>query len=405
MIHYVLDAAMALPHRSIRIIIDRSAQEFRESCRGYTDLLIVQQEPSLGAADALRAIGPAFAGAEGDVLVINADDVLLAPASLQEMLEKHVRTRAACTVGRSASDGGDEVYAFQIRALFNALRQVSGSGPDLESPLSEAVSAIAAHGAATAEYRFSDPAETMDINDLQGLWRVEMIMQERCNRGLMLKGVTLQDPRSTFIDRRCRIGREVRIEAGCTIIDSVIEDSVLVENFCRIKGSEVGRGSHLKQGTCLEEARMGRDCRVGPYARLRPGTQLADDVWIGNFVEIKNASLGAGTRAAHLSFIGDAQVGRNVNIGCGFITCNSTGKPLKQRTVIEDGVFIGSASQAIAPVTLGAGSFIATGTSITDDVPPDSFVISRGRQVTKPGYAKSLSFKLEERRLAHRHSS
>ena len=122
---------------------------------------------------------------------------------------------------------------------------------------------------------------------------------------------------------------------------------------------------------------------MGPYARLRPGTELADDVWIGNFVEVKNASLGSGTRAAHLSFIGDAQVGRNVNIGCGFITCNSSGKPLKQRTVIEDGVFIGSASQAIAPVTLGAGSFIATGTSVTDDVPPYTIAVGNPAKVIR----------------------
>jgi bifunctional UDP-N-acetylglucosamine pyrophosphorylase/glucosamine-1-phosphate N-acetyltransferase len=204
----------------------------------------------------------------------------------------------------------------------------------------------------------------------------------------MLKGVALQDPRTTLIDPRCRIDRDVRIEAGCTLINSALEAGAVAESYCRIVDSEIGPGSLIRQGTCVEAARVGRDCRVGPYAHLRAGTRLDDSVWIGNFVEIKNATLGAGTRAAHLSFIGDAQIGRNVNIGCGFITCNSDGRPLKQRTTIEDDVFIGSDSQVIAPVTVGAGSFIATGTSVTDDVPPDSFVISRGRQVTKPGYAK-----------------
>jgi bifunctional UDP-N-acetylglucosamine pyrophosphorylase/glucosamine-1-phosphate N-acetyltransferase len=204
----------------------------------------------------------------------------------------------------------------------------------------------------------------------------------------MRGGVALQDALTTFIDPRCRIGRDVRIESGCTVINSMLEDGVVLESFCRIVDCEIGRESLLRQGTCAEKSRVGRGCRAGPYARLRAGTRLDDDVWIGNFVEIKDSTLGSGTRAAHLSFIGDAQIGRNVNIGCAFVTCNSSGRPLKQRTVIEDDVFIGSSSQAIAPVVLGAGSFIATGTSVTENVPPDSFVISRGRQVTKPGYAK-----------------
>lgn len=406
MVHHVLDAVQALPHRSLRLIVDRGLREFQDQCRGYADLIIVRQGTPSGTADALRAAEPGLGGEAGDALILNADAVLLTPASLRQLLERHARAGAVCTVGRAASgDGGDAAYVFQVRALFDALKRV-GPGRSEEAPdLAEAVQALAAQGTAAEEYRFSDPAETADINDLDELSRVESILQERHNRALMRDGVALQDPRTTRIDPRCRISRDVRIEGGCTIIDSVLEAGVLVENFCRIAGSEVGPGSLLKQGTLLEGARVGRGCSVGPYARLRPGTELADDVWIGNFVEVKNASLGSGTRAAHLSFIGDAQVGRNVNIGCGFITCNSSGKPLKQRTVIEDGVFIGSASQAIAPVTLGAGSFIATGTSVTDDVPPEAFAISRGRQVTKAGYAKCLALKPGERNCGHKHSS
>jgi bifunctional UDP-N-acetylglucosamine pyrophosphorylase/glucosamine-1-phosphate N-acetyltransferase len=406
MIQHVINAAMALPHLSIRLIVDRGLREFREQCRSYPDLIIFRQEGVPGTANALRTLEPALGGETGDVLILNADTVLLTTRSLQELMQKHSQTRAACTAGRATSESGeDAALVFHIRSLFEALKQASPNGSGKNSPISETVVALVAQGAKTTEYRFRDPVETMDINDLDGLWRVETILQERCNRELMLKGVSLQDPRTTLIDPRCRIARDVRIEGGCTVINSVLETGVLVENFCRILNSEVGQGSLLKQGTCLEEAHVGRDCRVGPYARLRPGTLLADNVWIGNFVEVKNASLGSGTRAAHLSFIGDAQIGRNVNIGCGFITCNSNGKPLKQRTIIEDGVFIGSASQAIAPVTLGAGSFIATGTSVTDNVPPDSFVISRGRQVTKPGYAKCLPLKPDERRCTHKHSS
>ncbi|MFI5361803.1 MAG: NTP transferase domain-containing protein [Elusimicrobiota bacterium] len=392
MVQYVLDSAMALPHRSISLVVGRGEEELRELGRGYPELLIARQETPLGSADAVRTLESFLGGQEGDVLILAGDAVLLTPGSLRELLARHAAASAACTAGRAAS-GEDEpvAYCFRLPDLFKALKHLSPSGPGGEFRLSDAAAGLAAAGAATADYVFPDANEAADVNDFLGVWRVEALLQERFNRDLMLKGTALQDPRTTLIDPRCRIERDVRIEAGCTVIDSVLEAGVVAESFCRIAGSEIGAGSRIRQGSCVEEARVGRDCRVGPYAHLRPGTRLDDAVRLGNFVEVKNASLGAGTRAAHLSFIGDASVGRNVMLGCGFITCNSTGRPLKQRTVIGDDVFVGSASQAIAPVTLGAGSFIATGSTVTDDVPPDSFVISRGRQVVKPGYAKKYA--------------
>jgi len=389
MVHFILDTVMALPHRSVSLVVGKGEREYRDQCREYAELAIVRQEAPLGTADAVRALEPFLASQQGNVLIVNGDSVMLTVHSLTELLAKHVATGADSTIGRQADEkGGAHVVCFRIRALLGALAEIRPSGPEMEFDLHDAVETISARGGAAAEYRFADPTETMGIDDQNELWLAETVLRERFNGELMRKGVALQDSRSTLIDPRCRIHADVRIEAGCTVINSVLEAGVVAENFCRIVDSEIGPGSLLRQGTCAEEARVGRDCRVGPYAHLRPGSNLEDSVWIGNFVEIKNASLGAGTRAAHLSFIGDAHVGRNVVLGCGFITCNSSGRPLKQRTIIEDDVFIGSASQAIAPVKMGAGSFIATGTSVTDDVPPDSFVISRGRQVTKPGYAK-----------------
>ena len=388
MIHYALDAAMALEHSSVSLVVGRGEREFSEQCRAYAGLRIVRQETPSGTGDALRA---ALGGLEeeGDVLVLYGDSVLLSAATVRELLRRHVESGAVCTVGAaSMPDAAPAVYCFRVRDLSGALKTAARRGPEGELDLGEVVAALADAGAATAEYRIDDRFETMDINDFHGLWRVEAELQERFNRDLMLKGVALQDPRTTLIDPRCRIDREVRIEAGCTVINSVLGAGVRIENFCRIIDSEIGPESLLRQGTCVEKTRLGRDCRVGPYAHLRPGTILQDDVWIGNFVEIKNATLGAGTRAVHQSYIGDAQIGRNVSIGGGFITCSSGGRPLKQRTTIEDDVFIGAASQAIAPVTLGARSFVATGTSVTDDAPADSFVISRNRQVTRPALAK-----------------
>jgi bifunctional UDP-N-acetylglucosamine pyrophosphorylase/glucosamine-1-phosphate N-acetyltransferase len=144
----------------------------------------------------------------------------------------------------------------------------------------------------------------------------------------------------------------------------------------------------VKQGTYMDGASVGERCSIGPFAHLRPGSVIGDECRVGNFVEIKKSVLGARTRASHLSYIGDAEIGSDVNLGCGFVTCNYSGGEFKNKTVIEDGVFVGSDSQTVAPVRVGAGSMIASGTTVTEDVPPDSLVISRGRQVTKPGYAK-----------------
>lgn len=370
MIHHMLDAASAIAHRSLCLVVGRDEREFREQCRGYADLRFFRQESPLGTADALLAAEPALAQG-GDVLVLNADTVLLSARTLRELLAKHAEAGAACTVGRAEPDGEAVAWCFRVADLFGELKRAGPRGPGQELALEDAVVALAAEGVAAAEYLIGDPLETLDINDLRGLWRVETVLQERYNLDLMLRGVALQDPRTTLIDPRCRIDADVRIEGGCTVIDSVLERGARVESFCRILGCEIGPDSVLLQGTIAEQSRLGRGCRVGPYARLCPGTQLEDGVRVGSFSEL-----------------GEAQVGRNAILGAGFIACSASGRPLKQKTIIEDGVFVGGACQAIAPVTLGAGSFVATGTSVTEDVPPDSFVIGRSRQVVKPGYSK-----------------
>ena len=384
MIRHVLDAALAVPHRSVRVVVGAEEQKVREECRDYTELRYSPREKALGTVDAARAAETPLSGEDGDVLVLYADRVLLTPAGLRGFLAAHAGNGSGCTVAAGA--GG--VYCFRLAELFDALRRHGPSGAQRDIRIEDALPALASGGIKTTQYAFADPAEAQGIDDLYELWRVETILRGRLHRELMLNGVALRDPSTTQIDPQCRIDRGVAIEGGVTLLNSALETGVYVESGCRIVDSHVAAGSRLKQGTLLEKSRVGRNCAVGPYARLRPGTRLENDVRIGNFVEIKNADIGSGTKVSHLSYIGDASVGRNVNVGCGFITCNNDGGPVKQKTIIEDGVFIGSDSQAIAPVSLGAGSFIATGTSVTEDVPPDSFVISRGRQVTKPGYAK-----------------
>lgn len=351
MIHYALDAATAAAHRSLTLVVGPGERELREQCRGYPELRFLRTE---------TAPPPER---DGGYLAVNGDYPLLSARTLDALSARHAASGAERTAARAAEAGGAAV------AWCSRTRELSAP-EDAEA------------------YLIDDPLEALNVDDLYGLWRAESALQERFNRELMLKGTSLQDPRTTLIDPRCRIGADVRIEGGCTVINSVLEAGARLESFCRVCDSEIGAGSRLLQGTRAEQARVGRDCRVGPYAHLRPGTRLADDVWVGNFAELKNASLGSGTRATHQCYLGDARIGRKVSIGSGFITSSSSARPLKPRTVIEDEAFIGGASQAIAPVTVGAGSFVATGTSITEDAPADSFVISRGRQVTKIGYSR-----------------
>jgi bifunctional UDP-N-acetylglucosamine pyrophosphorylase/glucosamine-1-phosphate N-acetyltransferase len=425
MIRYVLDAALSVPHRSLALVVGPGERELRERLRDYENLQFIPVKPG-GGAGALLAAGEYLGGLEGDILVLNGSAPLMSHRSNGGLWSRHRQSGADCTVATAAvsepagmprvigeagsiRDLREELdcteaerriteipaglYAFRHKALLAGLRAIASAPQSRDHRLSETVKAIAAEGFAAIPWLVADPDEALEVADLHALWRAETILRERFNRALMLKGVSLQDPRTTVIDPRCRIERDVLIEGGVVLVNSVVEGAVKIESACRIIDSVIGRGTYVKQGTRVDGSRAGRDCVIGPYAHLRPGCALGDEVHVGNFVELKNSSVGLRTKISHLSYIGDAEIGRNVNVGCGFITCNYDGGPVKQRTVVEDGVFIGSDSQAIAPVRFGAGSFIATGTSVTDDVPPGGFAISRGRQVTKADYARKYGKK------------
>jgi len=205
---------------------------------------------------------------------------------------------------------------------------------------------------------------------------------------LMAEGVTIIDPASTFIDSAVRIGADTVIYPSVQIYGrSIIGEDVTIHSFSRISNSRIGSRSTVLDGCVVVDSSLGEDVSVGPYAHLRMETKLEDTVKIGNFVEIKKSTLGAGTKSMHLTYLGDATIGKNCNIGAGTITCNYDGFT-KNPTLIEDDVFIGSDSQLIAPVKVGKGAYVGAGSSITDDVPPESLAIARGRQVVKEGWVR-----------------
>ncbi len=418
MLHHVLDLARSLSPKTLTVVVGHGEDQVRKSCTDYPEVRFVRQAEQKGTGHAVQQAAHLFEKESGKLLVLCGDVVLLQKKSLEALLAgkaaanvltavlaepgsygrilrnpsgqlSAIRERVDCSNTELAiCEVNSGVYAFELSALLPALTQLGNSNQQGEYYLTDVIEILVRAGQTVSATAMQDATDMTGINDRLAQSEVEGALQRRVNAVLLLSGVSLQDPSSTWIDTRCQIAADVRIEAGCQIIDSRIASGTVIESGSRLLQCVIGENSLIKQGSYLESSSVGATCSVGPYAHLRPGTQLEQGVKIGNFVEIKNSTLGHGSKASHLSYIGDAKVGRDVNLGCGFITCNYDGGPQKHQTVIEDGVFIGSDSQTVAPVHIGKDSYVASGSTVTEDVPPSSLVITRGRQVTKPGYAK-----------------
>jgi len=421
MIHHVLDLACSLSQASIGVVIGHGGREVQEACQSYRSVRFFEQKEQKGTADAVKSAQDFLESQTGQVLVLSGDVPLLRKESLEKLLSAHEKTQASCSLvttrlenptgyGRVLRDSNScvlgireeadsssqekeikevnaGIYCFEIKSLFEALSQISNQNRQGEYYLTDVVEILVTDNKKVVGVLFEDSSETLGINDRIALAEAEKTLQSRVNQLHMANGVTLQGADDIWIDTRTKIGADVVIENGTRIQNSEIGAGTWVQSQCRIEFSKLGTGVKLKQGSVIEKSEIGADTVVGPYAHLRPESVLGSHVKIGNFVEVKKSIFKDGAKASHLSYIGDAEIGRDVNLGCGFITCNYDGVN-KHKTVIEDGVFVGSDSQMIAPVTLGAGSYVASGTTVTRDVPPESLVISRGKQVTKPGYAK-----------------
>ena len=278
------------------------------------------------------------------------------------------------------------IYAFDLGLVFDALRQIAAENAQGEHYLPDLVSIYRRCKLPVETLTLEDPDEIRGINSQSELAEVSAIVRQGKNEELMAAGVTIEDPATTYIDPdvtvgadtvlhpgvmlegRTQIGTACEIHTGSRIVDSTIEDGVTINNHC-----------------VLVDSHIASRVRVGPFAHLRPGSDLRAGAKIGNFVEVKKAVVGPGSKANHLTYLGDVTIGSEVNIGAGTIICNYDGTK-KHQTVIEDGAFIGSDSQLIAPVTVGQGAYVASGSSITDDVPPGALGVARGRQVNKDGW-------------------
>ena len=271
------------------------------------------------------------------------------------------------------------LIAAPARRLRRWLSHVGNDNANREYYLTDVVGLAARDGVAIRAIQVASPEEVEGVNDPLQLARTERVCQRRHVERLQREGLYLADPARFDLRGRLSIGRDVRIDVGCVIEGTVsLGDDVKLGPYCVLRNVNVAAGTRIEAYSMLDDAEVGAGCVVGPYARLRPGSVLGRDVHIGNFVELKKTTVGDGSKANHLAYLGDAVIGARVNVGAGVITCNYDGAR-KFTTTIGDDAFIGTDSQLVAPVTIGRGAYIAAGSTIAKDAPEDQLTINRAR--------------------------
>ena len=289
---------------------------------------------------------------------------------------------------RAIDEINSGIYAFALAPLFDALRSIGSANAQGEYYLPDLVGIYRSQGKIVETVTLDDPRQILGVNSRRELADVSAILKASKNDALMASGVSLVDPAtayigpdveigpdttihpSVYLEGQTRIGANCVIHAGVRIVDSTIDDGVVINNYCVITESHVSSGAQL-----------------GPFAHLRPKSDIGENAKVGNFTELKKTTLGKGSKAPHLSYLGDAVIGEKVNVGAGTITCNYDGTH-KHPTIIEDGAFIGSDSQLVAPVRIGKGAYIAAGSSVVEDVPEGALAIARAKQTNKPGWVE-----------------
>ena len=280
------------------------------------------------------------------------------------------------------------IYCFQFPFLKEALDTLRPDNDQNELYLTDVIAAARARNLQVASLKTLDEHSFQGINTRVELAAVTAQVRQRLNCEHMLAGVTLIDPKTTYIDNGVEIGADTIIYPNCYLMGkTVIGKNCLLEPNVKISDSRVGDEVIIKMGTVIAESLVADKAQLGPYSHLRPLSDVREKAKVGNFVELKKSVLHAGAKASHLTYIGDSEVGENVNIGAGTITCNYDGKN-KFKTTIEAGAFIGSNTALVAPVTIGAGAYVGAGSTITKDVPPNSLAIARGRQVILKKFIK-----------------
>jgi bifunctional UDP-N-acetylglucosamine pyrophosphorylase/glucosamine-1-phosphate N-acetyltransferase len=418
LIAYPVGAARAVGARVV-VVVGRAADEVRASVAPEAAATFVEQKERLGTGHAVLQTHVACGDAAGTILVLPGDVPLLSEATLRRLVEHHVASRAAATLltaevadptgygrvvreqgrpigiveqrdasaaQREIREIGTSVYCFDAQRFWPALAQVTPDNAQHEYYLTDVIGILHRQGEPLEAVITDDPSECLGVNDRRQLAELGGIMRRRILDRLMAAGVTVIDPATTYVDDtvtigmdtvlhpnvslagRTVVGAECVVSAGCQVTDTTIADGVLLKPYCVLAESTVETGAQL-----------------GPFCHLRPLSHVGANAKIGNFVELKKSKIGRGSKVPHLSYVGDTQMGEGVNVGAGTITCNYDGAK-KHETVIGDGVFVGTNSSLVAPLTIGEGAYVAAGSVITKNVPPGALAVARGRQETREGW-------------------
>ncbi|QSB11801.1 bifunctional UDP-N-acetylglucosamine diphosphorylase/glucosamine-1-phosphate N-acetyltransferase GlmU [Lysinibacillus fusiformis] len=424
MVQHVVDHIQTLDVNRIVTVVGHGAEKVQQQLGDKSEYVL--QAEQLGTAHAVQQAEAILGNEEGTTLVVCGDTPLIRPETMQALFEHHQAKNAKATIltaiaenptgyGRILRGDNGQVeqiveqkdasaeqqlvkeintgtYCFDNKLLFETLKLVKNDNAQGEYYLPDVIEILQKQGDIVEAYVTDDFEETLGVNDRVALSQAETLMRTRINEKHMRNGVTIIHPETTHISVDAVIGRDTVIQPGSMIEGATVigEDCIIGPNT-QIIDSRIGDRTTVHSSVVRESA-IAEDTSIGPFAHIRPLSDIGSHVKIGNFVEVKKSKLGNDTKVSHLSYIGDAEIGSNVNIGCGSITVNYDGKN-KFKTIIEDDVFVGCNTNLVAPVKVGKGSFIAAGSTITKEVPEDALAIARARQENKPNYVSKLNSK------------
>jgi bifunctional UDP-N-acetylglucosamine pyrophosphorylase/glucosamine-1-phosphate N-acetyltransferase len=411
---YSLDLAREFNPQKLVVVAGFQGEVVREQF-GAPGLTFVDQKEQLGTGHAVQTAIQALPGFQGTVLILCGDVPLLTRETIQRLLHAHQGEKAAVTVlttilenpgsyGRvfRREDGqllkiveekdlkaGEEgireintgIYGVESEFLFSALLSLTDRNAQREYYLTDIVALANSRGEKAGGYVAENPFEVMGINTRADLAKAAQYLRQKINERHLLDGVTLIDPATTYIDREVVIGRDTVIYPNCFLFGkTILGEGCVVEPGCKIQDTRMGKAVIIKASSVMTESILEDGVEVGPFAHLRPQTTLREKSKVGNFVEVKKSVLGKGTKANHLSYLGDTTIGEKVNVGAGTITCNYDGRK-KHPTIIEDEVFIGSNTALVAPIKIGRRALIGAGSTITKEVPPETLAVTRAKQL------------------------
>jgi len=420
--HVIRAALRVVPAQDVFAIVGHEADQVREAMK-HTGVNFVLQAEQRGTGHALMVARPALSGYD-HVIVLSGDAPMMTAETIEKLRDFHLHEQAAMTLlsadlenpagyGRvlrkrpgsaevqaiveekSASASQKKIreinsgfYVFAVQDLYGNIGQLSTDNAHAEYYLTDMAQVLRKARRPVVAWKTANPSEVLGGNTRAELADIDQQMRLAKCRQLMADGVTIFYPATCVIDADVAIAPDTVIEPCVQLLGKTkIGSGCRVRSYCVILDSEIGDGVMVRPGCVMEDARISAGAIIGPYSHLRPGSEIGEGAHVGNFVETKKIRLGKGSKANHLTYLGDAEIGAGVNIGAGTITCNYDGVH-KHKTVIDDGAFIGSDSTLVAPVRIGKGAYVGAGSCITDDVPEDSLAIGRGRQIVKEGWAR-----------------